>query len=93
MDASRKGCERDWAASDGTDGRIEDSRFAAREILLRCTEAVPRLPVELRGVTEACLVGGLTHHQAALATGLPIGTVKSNLRRARALLLELVKWS
>ncbi len=49
-------------------------------------EEVRRLPEKYRSVVLLCYWEGLTHEQAALQLGLPIGTVRSRIARARDLL-------
>jgi RNA polymerase sigma-70 factor (ECF subfamily) len=49
----------------------------AREDLRR---ALARIPEKTRVVLTAVYVGGLTYDEAALATGLPLGTLKRALR-------------
>jgi len=48
-----------------------------------------RLPEEQRDVILACIWTGLSYEEAALALGIPVGTVRSRLSRARARLGEL----
>lgn len=45
--------------------------------------AVSRLPRHEREVVELCAWSGLDHKGAAVALGVPVGTVKSRLHRAR----------
>ncbi len=49
-------------------------------------EEVHRLPEKYRSVVLLCYWEGLTHEQAALQLGCPIGTVRSRIARARDLL-------
>lgn len=44
--------------------------------------ALGRLPPMERRLVELCYLGGYTQRELALANGLPLGTVKSTLRRA-----------
>ena len=48
-----------------------------------------RLPEPQRDVILACAWTGLSYEDAALALGIPVGTVRSRLARARAQLHEL----
>lgn len=47
---------------------------------------VGRLPRKYREAVALCHIDGLTHEEAAEALGLPVGTVRSRLSRARDLL-------
>ncbi len=51
-------------------------------------EAVNALPTEYRLVVTLCDLSGLSYIEAAEALDCPVGTVKSRLSRARALLLK-----
>lgn len=46
--------------------------------------AIDRLPPRERDVVALVAWSGLTYHQAATALGVPVGTVRSRLSRARA---------
>ena len=50
--------------------------------------AVLALPLHYREVVVLCNLDELSYEQAATVIGCPVGTVRSRLNRARALLLE-----
>ena len=50
--------------------------------------ALARLSPELRTVVQATVLDGLTHREAGRLLGLPTGTVKTRMMRARAALRE-----
>jgi RNA polymerase sigma-70 factor (ECF subfamily) len=50
--------------------------------------ALSRLSPGQRAAVELCFMGDLTTEQAALTLGVPVGTVKSRLSRARTILQE-----
>jgi RNA polymerase sigma-70 factor (ECF subfamily) len=56
-----------------------------REVLA----AVGRLPRREQDVLAVCVFADLTYEEAAIALGIPIGTVRSRLARARNRLGEL----
>jgi RNA polymerase sigma-70 factor, ECF subfamily len=58
------------------------------EALRRAVEALPR---RYREVVALCDLEELDYAEAAFALGCPIGTVRSRLHRARALLLEKLR--
>ncbi len=60
---------------------LEDREFS--QIL---HEEIERLPAEYRAAIVLCYLEGMTHGQAALALGWPVGTVRGRLARARNLL-------
>jgi RNA polymerase sigma-70 factor (ECF subfamily) len=64
--------------ADGVATAVDDERRMAE---LRA--AVDRLPHHERDVIELCVWSGLDHQAAAVALGVPVGTVKSRLHRAR----------
>jgi RNA polymerase sigma factor (sigma-70 family) len=49
-------------------------------------EELSRLPESLRAPMVSCYLEGLTHDEAALRLGWPVGTLRSRMSRARALL-------
>jgi len=74
----------------------EDARSAvsAEEIVLLGVEhgdlgaALSALSPELRAVVQATVLDGLTTRETAALLGIPVGTAKSRLRRAKAQLRE-----
>jgi RNA polymerase sigma-70 factor (ECF subfamily) len=67
-----------------SDERVDDEWQAQGAL-----ELVRKLPKREQDVFMLCAVVELTYEDAALALGLPIGTVRSRLSRARARLREL----
>jgi len=74
---------RDLAASDNP---LAD--LTRKETLEGLRRAVLALPRRYREVVILCDLEELDYADAAVALGCPIGTVRSRLHRARALLLE-----
>lgn len=54
-------------------------------------EAVAQLTGDRRRVLELSVVSGLTHREIAADTGIPLGTVKSHIRRGLAEVSERLK--
>ena len=52
--------------------------------------AMDSLPPDCRAVVLLCLLHGLTQAEAALATGMPLGTVKSHVTRGKAKLRHVL---
>ncbi|MCF2527920.1 RNA polymerase sigma factor [Yinghuangia soli] len=71
--------------ADDVAARLDAERRAAA---LR--RSVGRLPRHERDVVELCVWGGLDQQAAAVALGIPLGTVKARMHRARARLGTLV---
>ncbi|MFD9391858.1 RNA polymerase sigma factor [Streptomyces sp. NPDC060000] len=67
-------------------GRIDDARRLAE-----VRRVLGRLRRHEREVIALCVWGGLDYAQAAEALGVPVGTVRSRLSRARARLREIVE--
>ncbi|WP_328439792.1 RNA polymerase sigma factor [Streptomyces sp. NBC_00444] len=70
--------------ADETAGRIDDARRLA--VVHR---ALSQLRRQDREVLALCVASGLDYQQAAQALGVPVGTVRSRLSRARARLAKL----
>jgi RNA polymerase sigma factor (sigma-70 family) len=51
-------------------------------------EQVGRLPRRQQDVVALCIWSGLTYEEAAVGLGVPVGTVRSRLARARAAMAE-----
>ncbi|GAB3675023.1 sigma-70 family RNA polymerase sigma factor [Actinocorallia lasiicapitis] len=66
-------------------GRIDDQR-RMRDVLDR----IAKLPRRYQDVLALCAWEGLSYEQAATALGVPVGTVRSRLNRAREKLREPV---
>jgi RNA polymerase sigma-70 factor (ECF subfamily) len=72
---------------------VDDRRSAEEEILLGVeygdlAGALQRLSPELRAVVQATVLDGLTSREAGRLLGIPTGTVKTRMMRARAQLRE-----
>jgi RNA polymerase sigma-70 factor (ECF subfamily) len=71
--------------SDDVVGRLADERQMA-DVL----SVIERLPGQEQEVLALCAWSGLGYEDCALALGVPVGTVRSRLSRARAHLRELL---
>ncbi|WP_328584372.1 RNA polymerase sigma factor [Streptomyces sp. NBC_00370] len=69
-----------------TAGRIDDARTLAA-----VQDALGRLRRQEREVLALCVWAGLDYQQTAQALGIPVGTVRSRLSRARAKLSRLTE--
>jgi RNA polymerase sigma factor (sigma-70 family) len=65
-------------------GRIDDERRMRGAL-----RAVAKLPKREQDVLALCVWADLSYEEAALALGVPVGTVRSRLSRARGRLREL----
>ncbi|MBB5034798.1 RNA polymerase sigma factor [Prosthecobacter vanneervenii] len=54
-------------------------------------QALNELPKEQRQLIECAFLKGLTHHVIAESFGMPLGTVKTNIRRGLLRLRDLLK--
>jgi RNA polymerase sigma-70 factor (ECF subfamily) len=59
-------------------------RLDAERVMRAIRERVERLPAQEREVLELCVWAELSYADAARALGVPVGTVRSRLSRARA---------
>ncbi len=72
---------------------VDDRRTAEEEVLLGIeygdfAGALQRLSPQLRAVVQATVLDGLTSREAGRLLGIPSGTVKTRMMRARAQLRE-----
>jgi RNA polymerase sigma-70 factor, ECF subfamily len=89
----------DVALEDGEDNGIPElaldddplAELTRREGVESLRRAVQALPRRYREVVVLCDLEEIDYADAAVALGCPIGTVRSRLHRARALLLEKLK--
>jgi RNA polymerase sigma-70 factor, ECF subfamily len=93
------------ARSRGANGRVDldsvqelaDGAVAAEDLLSalqegsRARAALATLPPDRRQLVAMAFLEGLSHQEMADRTGLPLGTVKSHVRRALAQLRELLE--
>jgi len=77
---------------------LEDERFVAEgdplgdfersETIESVRQAILSLPVHYREVVVLCSLHEMSYEQAADIIGCPVGTIRSRLNRARAMLIE-----
>lgn len=72
--------------------RADDEAQASDQSLL-VKKAVEALPSAQRELIECAFMRGWTHHVIAESTGLPLGTVKTNIRRGLCRLRDMLKGS
>lgn len=72
-----------------SDGALVDRSAPSREGLVDIDDALARLPVPQRVVLVLRTHEGLSEQEIAAALGIPMGTVKSRLHRARAAFREV----
>ena len=65
--------------------------FASIEAVARVRKAIGTLPENYREVVIVCELEEMSYEEAAAALGCPVGTVRSRLHRARAILLEKLR--
>lgn len=70
------------AVADDHADRVSDQVDAQREVHV-IHRALEQLSQDHRDVVDLCLIGGVDIQTAALALGVPVGTAKSRLSRAR----------
>jgi RNA polymerase sigma-70 factor (ECF subfamily) len=70
------------AGMSAEDSALEGLQYTAAGV------AMTRLAPDLRAVVQATIVDGLTTREAAVVLGIPVGTVKTRMMRARAALRE-----
>jgi RNA polymerase sigma-70 factor (ECF subfamily) len=93
---SQRGASGDGGHRDGNGGGAFSAapgwdEFAAVEAIGRVRQAVGTLPENYREVVILCELEELSYEEAASALGCPVGTVRSRLHRARAMLVEKLR--
>jgi RNA polymerase sigma-70 factor (ECF subfamily) len=68
-------------------------RLADQEQMRRVLAHLRRLPRAMQDVLALCVWSELSYEEAAVALGIPVGTVRSRLSRARTRLAELERRS
>jgi len=66
-------------------------QFTSLENVTRVRQAISTLPDNYREVVVLCELEDMSYEEAAAALECPVGTVRSRLHRARALLLEKLR--
>jgi RNA polymerase sigma-70 factor, ECF subfamily len=72
-------------------GGAEHDEFTTLETIGRVRQAVATLPENYREVVVLCDLEEMSYEEAASALDCPVGTVRSRLHRARAILLEKLR--
>jgi RNA polymerase sigma-70 factor (ECF subfamily) len=81
----------DWQDYQVADDADVFEEFARQELLDAVKSAVRSLPTALREVVVLCELQELDYKEAAAVLACPVGTVRSRLNRARAMLLSKLK--
>ena len=79
------------AAGNGTGRPQSVDPFTAWETTARVREAISTLPENYREAVVLCELEEMSYEEAAAALDCPVGTVRSRLHRAKALLLEKLR--
>lgn len=74
----------------GVEPDVGPDEFGARERAMVVREALAQLDDVSRMLLVLCAIEGLTYPEAAEVVGMPVGTIKSRVFRARARLAELL---
>jgi RNA polymerase sigma-70 factor, ECF subfamily len=70
---------------------VHRDEFVSQENVSRVRHAIATLPENYREVVVLCELDEMSYEDAAVALDCPVGTVRSRLHRARALLLEKLR--
>ena len=70
---------------------LHRDEFASLENVTRVRQAIATLPENYREVVVLCELNELSYEDAAAALECPVGTVRSRLHRARAILVEKLR--
>lgn len=82
--------DRNGAGKFSTAARAHDE-FESLETVGRVRQAIATLPENYREVVVLCELEEMSYEEAASALDCPVGTVRSRLHRARALLVEKLR--
>ena len=80
----------DWSSNLRDPGERPEEYVLHREDATRIQAAIEALPADQRAVLILSDIEGLPYNEIADITGVPVGTVKSRLSRARARARELI---
>lgn len=96
IDSTRSRAAKSRAREDQLDETLTDPSGGADELLERRREiarlwsAIQLLEARFRAPLVLCDIEGMSYEDVAAVEGVPVGTVRSRLSRARAKLLELL---
>lgn len=76
-----------------SDNRTPESDLLNSDALDRVARAMDAMPLDLSEVLSLVVIEGLSYREAATILGIPLGTVRSRLNRARESLRTLVESS
>lgn len=79
-----------WRGNGNASAQPAD-QFASHETVARVRQAIATLPENYREVVVLCELEEMSYDDAAAALECPVGTVRSRLHRARALLIEKLR--
>jgi len=79
------------ARNNGSAAAHPDEQFDWQETVERVREAISTLPENYREVVVLCELEEMSYDDVAAALDCPVGTVRSRLHRARAMLIEKLR--
>ena len=85
------GSARASAANNNGNAALPAEQFATQETVERVRQTVSTLPENYREVVVLCELEEMSYEEAAAALDCPVGTVRSRLHRARAMLIEKLR--
>jgi RNA polymerase sigma-70 factor (ECF subfamily) len=93
LEVTEGGIQPGAAGNQNGDGVLPGSgdEFTALETAERVRRAITTLPENYREAVVLCELEGMSYEEAATALDCPVGTVRSRLHRARAMLLEKLR--
>lgn len=93
IDADDSGEEDPRLAGNGSEDHDPLELLSRRETIDSVRQAVTALPVHYREVVVLCNLHEMSYEQAAGIIGVPVGTVRSRLNRAKAMLADKLRTS